>query len=307
VVVNKSTVPVGSTRVVERVLGRDDVVVVSNPEFLREGSAVHDFLNPDRIVIGSDDQSAAVRVAALYIGVTAPIIVTDPASAETIKYASNAFLATKVSFVNAIAAVCEAVGADVKDVVLGMGYDKRIGHEFLKPGPGFGGSCFPKDSRALVHIADSAGYSFDLLQGVITVNEDQFQRVTAKVRDLAGGSLDGVKVAVWGLTFKARTDDVRDSPALRIVSLLTEQGATVQAYDPAVKAPVEAVVPATDPYSVCEGAEVLVVLTEWDDFRWLDFDKVADLMERPRVVDARNLLDKPALERRGFTYVGIGR
>jgi UDPglucose 6-dehydrogenase len=307
VVVNKSTVPVGSTRVVERVLGRDDVVVVSNPEFLREGSAVHDFLNPDRIVIGSDDQSAAVRVAALYIGVPAPIIVTDPASAETIKYASNAFLATKVSFVNAIAAVCEAVGADVKDVVLGMGYDKRIGHEFLKPGPGFGGSCFPKDSRALVHIADSAGYSFDLLQGVITVNEDQFQRVAAKVREMAGGSLVGVKVAVWGLTFKARTDDVRDSPALRIVSLLTEQGATVQAYDPAVKAPVDAVVPATDPYSVCEGADVLVVLTEWDDFRWLDFDKVADLMERPRVVDARNLLDKPALERRGFTYVGIGR
>jgi UDPglucose 6-dehydrogenase len=307
VVVNKSTVPVGSTRVVERVLGRDDVVVVSNPEFLREGSAVHDFLNPDRIVIGSDDQSAAVRVAALYIGVPAPIIVTDPASAETIKYASNAFLATKVSFVNAIAAVCEAVGADVKDVVLGMGYDKRIGHEFLKPGPGFGGSCFPKDSRALVHIADSAGYSFDLLQGVITVNEDQFQRVAAKVREMAGGSLVGAKVAVWGLTFKARTDDVRDSPALRIVSLLTEQGATVQAYDPAVKAPVDAVVPATDPYSVCEGADVLVVLTEWDDFRWLDFDKVADLMERPRVVDARNLLDKPALERRGFTYVGIGR
>ncbi len=307
VVVNKSTVPVGSTRVVERVLGRDDVVVVSNPEFLREGSAVHDFLNPDRIVIGSDDQSAAVRVASLYIGVTAPIIVTDPASAETIKYASNAFLATKISFVNAIAAVCEAVGADVKDVVLGMGYDKRIGHEFLKPGPGWGGSCFPKDSRALVHIADSAGYSFDLLQGVITVNEDQFHRVTTKVREMAGGSLDGVKVAVWGLTFKARTDDVRDSPALRIVSLLTEQGAQVQAYDPAVKAPVDGVVPATDPYSVCEGAEVLVVLTEWDDFRWLDFDKVAGLMEVPRVVDARNLLDKPALERRGFTYVGIGR
>ncbi|MGH9113468.1 MAG: UDP-glucose dehydrogenase family protein [Acidimicrobiales bacterium] len=307
VVVNKSTVPVGSTRVVERVLGRDDVVVVSNPEFLREGSAVHDFLNPDRIVIGSDDQSAAVRVASLYIGVTAPIIVTDPASAETIKYASNAFLATKISFVNAIAAVCEAVGADVKDVVLGMGYDKRIGHEFLKPGPGWGGSCFPKDSRALVHIADSAGYSFDLLQGVITVNEDQFHRVASKVREAAGGSLDGVKVAVWGLTFKARTDDVRDSPALRIVSLLSDQGAQVQAYDPAVKAPVNGVVPATDPYSVCEGAEVLVVLTEWDDFRWLDFDKVAGLMEVPRVVDARNLLDKPALERRGFTYVGIGR
>jgi UDPglucose 6-dehydrogenase len=307
VVVNKSTVPVGSTRVVERVLGRDDVVVVSNPEFLREGSAVHDFLNPDRIVIGSDDQSAAVRVASLYIGVTAPIIVTDPPSAETIKYAANAFLAAKVSFVNAIAAVCDAVGADVKDVVLGMGYDKRIGHEFLKPGPGFGGSCLPKDTRALVQIADSAGYSFDLMRGVITVNEDQFHRVTAKVRDMAGGSLEGVKVAVWGLTFKARTDDTRESPALRIVSLLADQGAQVQAYDPAIKGPVGGVVPAADPYSVCDGARVLAVLTEWDDFRWLDFDKVAGLMETPRVVDARNLLDRAALERRGFSYAGIGR
>jgi UDPglucose 6-dehydrogenase len=307
VVVNKSTVPIGSTRVVERVLGRDDVVVVSNPEFLREGSAVHDFLNPDRIVIGSDDQSAAVRVASLYIGVTAPIIVTDPPSAETIKYAANAFLAAKISFVNAIAAVCDAVGADVKDVVLGMGYDKRIGHEFMKPGPGFGGSCLPKDTRALVHIADSAGYSFDLMRGVITVNEDQFHRVAAKVRDMAGGSLEGVKVAVWGLTFKARTDDTRESPALRIVSLLADQGAVVQAYDPAVKGPVGGVVPAADPYSVCDGARVLAVLTEWDDFRWLDFDKVAGLMETPRVVDARNLLDRPALERRGFSYIGIGR
>ena len=307
VVVNKSTVPVGSTRVVERVLGRDDVVVVSNPEFLREGSAVHDFLNPDRIVIGSDDQSAAARVAALYIGVTAPIIVTDPASAETIKYAANAFLAAKVSFVNALAAVCDAVGADVKDVVLGVGYDTRIGHEFLKPGPGFGGSCLPKDTRALVHIADDAGYAFDLLRGVIAVNEEQFHRVVAKVRDMAGGSLAGAKVAVWGLTFKARTDDTRESPALRIVSLLAAEGADVQAYDPALKGPVDGVVSANDPYSVCEGARVLAVLTEWDDFRWLDFDKVGGLMETPCVVDARNLLDKPALERRGFRYVGIGR
>jgi UDPglucose 6-dehydrogenase len=307
VVVNKSTVPVGSTRAVERVLGRDDVLVVSNPEFLREGSAVHDFLNPDRIVIGSDDQSAAVRVASLYIGVTAPLIVTDPASAETIKYASNAFLATKISFVNAMAAVCEAVGADVKDVVLGMGYDKRIGHEFLKPGPGWGGSCFPKDSRALVHIAETAGYSFDLLQGVITVNEEQFHRVVEKVRTLVGHELGGVKVGVWGLTFKARTDDTRDSPALRIVGLLAEAGAEVRAYDPAVSTPIGGLDPAADPYSVCEDADVLVVLTEWDEFRWLDFDKVAGLMRRPLVVDARNLLDKPALQRRGFGYVGIGR
>src|SRR5215216_320042 len=192
VVINKSTVPVGSTRAVERVLGRDDVTVVSNPEFLREGSAVHDFLNPDRIVIGSDDQSAAVRVASLYIGVTAPIIVTDPPSAETIKYASNAFLAAKVSFVNAIAAVCEAVGADVNDVVLGMGYDKRIGQEFLRPGPGWGGSCFPKDTYALVHIADDYGYDFKLLRGVVEVNDEQFARTAAKVVKAAGGSVAGL-------------------------------------------------------------------------------------------------------------------
>src|SRR5918993_3240026 len=208
VVVNKSTVPVGSTRVVERALGRSDVAVVSNPEFLREGSAIHDFLNPDRIVIGADDQAAAVRVQSLYLGITAPVIVTDPASAETIKYAANAFLATKISFINAVAAVCEAVGADIKDVALGMGYDSRIGHEFLKPGPGWGGSCFPKDTRAMVHIAEDAGYDFNLLKGVVNVNEEQLNRVAEKIIALAGGSVEGKRIGVWGLTFKARTDDL---------------------------------------------------------------------------------------------------
>jgi len=197
VVINKSTVPVGSTKVVERALGRSDVFVVSNPEFLREGSAVHDFLHPDRVVIGSDHQAAAIRVASLYLGIAAPLIVTDPASAETIKYAANAFLATKISFVNAVAAVYEAVGADVNDVVLGIGYDKRIGQEFLKPGPGWGGSCFPKDTRALVHIAESAGYDFDLLKGVITVNNQQRERVVSKLREAVGGALDGARIAVW--------------------------------------------------------------------------------------------------------------
>ena len=306
--VNKSTVPVGSTRVVERVLGRDDVVVVSNPEFLREGSAVHDFLNPDRIVIGSDDQSAAVRVASLYIGVTAPIIVTDPASAETIKYASNAFLATKISFVNAIAAVCEAVGADVKDVVLGMGYDKRIGHEFLQARPGLGRQLLPEGLAGAGAHRRVGGL---LLRPAPGRHHRQRRAVPPRRRPrsatLVGGELAGVKVGVWGLTFKARTDDTRDSPALRIVGLLAEAGAEVRAYDPAVKAPVGGVDPAADPYSVCDGADVLVVLTEWDEFRWLDFDKVAGLMRQPRVVDARNLLDKPALERRGFSYAGIGR
>jgi UDPglucose 6-dehydrogenase len=315
IVVNKSTVPVGSTRVVEEVIGRSDISVVSNPEFLREGSAVHDFLHPDRIVIGADDQGAAVRVAALYIGIAAPLIVTDPPSAELIKYASNAFLATKVSFVNAIAAVCEAVGADMNDVVLGMGYDKRIGHEFLKPGPGWGGSCFPKDSRALVCIAEDAGYDFDLLEGVVGVNTEQFERVANKAVELADGSIDGKTIAVWGLTFKARTDDLRESPSLEIIKRLLARGANVRAFDPSVTPPLDdrrtldlmGIELAADPYAACAGAEVLLVLTEWDEFRWLDFDKVADAMARLRVVDGRNLLDREALRRRGFEYKGIGR
>jgi len=307
IVVNKSTVPVGSTRVVERVLGRSDVFVISNPEFLREGSAVHDFLHPDRIVIGSDDQSAAIRMASLYLGIASPPIVTDPASAETIKYASNAFLATKVSFVNAIAAVCEAVGADVNDVVLGMGYDPRIGHQFLRPGPGWGGSCLPKDTRALVRIAEDSGYDFDLLKGVITVNEQQLQRVVSKVAEAAGGSVEGRKIAAWGLAFKARTNDLRDSPALDVIRRLTARGATVRAYDPAIHSPIDGLEVVTDPYSACEDADVLVVLTEWDEFRWLDLDKVAASMTNLAIVDSRNVLDRAAVIRRGFSYQGIGR
>jgi UDPglucose 6-dehydrogenase len=310
VVINKSTVPVGSTRVVEHALGRSDVYVVSNPEFLREGSAVNDFLQPDRVVIGSEDQGAAIRVASLYVGVPAPLMVTDPASAETIKYASNAFLATKLSFVNAVAAVCEAVGADVNDVVLGMGYDKRIGHDFLKPGPGFGGSCFPKDTQALVRIAEDAGYDFRLLQGVIDVNEEQFDRVVRKVQTMAGGNLAGVRVAAWGLTFKARTDDLRESPSLEVLRRIAEHGADVRAYDPAVRGALSdhpEIEVVEDAYAACEDAQVLVVLTEWDEFRWLDLDKVAGSMAEKRVVDARNLLDRAALQRRGFAFEGIGR
>jgi UDPglucose 6-dehydrogenase len=312
IVINKSTVPVGSTRVVEQTLGRGDVSVVSNPEFLREGSAVHDFLHPDRVVIGAEDQGAAIRVAGLYLGLPAPLQVTDPASAEVIKYASNAFLATKISFVNAIAAVCEAVGADVNDVVLGMGYDKRIGNAYLRPGPGWGGSCFPKDSRALVRIAEDAGYDFDLLKGVITVNDEQFERVTDKIVTSAGGSVDGVRVAVWGLTFKARTDDTRDSPSIEIIRRLRARGALIRAYDPVIPRSIEDdrladVEVVDDPYAACADAEVLTVLTEWDELKWLDFDKVAEVMASPRVVDARNLLDRNTLVRRGFEFKGIGR
>jgi len=310
IVLNKSTVPVGSTRVVEEALQRDDVTVVSNPEFLREGSAVHDFLHPDRIVIGCEDETTAGRVAALFEGMQAPMIVTDPASAETIKYASNAFLATKVSFANAIANLCEAVGADVRDVVLGMGYDKRIGFEFLRPGPGWGGSCFPKDTRALIRIAEDAGYELSLLRGVIEVNENQYERIADKIIRATGGSVDGVRVGALGLTFKARTDDLRDSPALEVLRRLIARGAVVRAYDPAIDTKrlldidIEL---CDDAYAACEGASVVAVLTEWDDFRRLDFRKIAELVERRSIVDARNLLDPPALRRWGFTYEGVGR
>ena len=313
VVITKSTVPVGSARVVERVLARSDVSVVSNPEFLREGQAVHDCLHPDRIVIGSDDQAAAVRVAGLYEKLNAPLMVTDPATAETIKYACNAFLATKVSFINAMANLCQAVGADVRDVVLGMGYDKRIGFEFLKPGPGWGGSCFPKDSRALVRIAEEAGYNFDLLKGVIAVNDQQFELLATRIERLAGGDLSGAGIAVWGLTFKAGTDDLRDSPAIAVVRRLLAKGATVRAYDPTVASSLPAaydhlaIEVCGDPYAACAGAAVLVVLTEWDEFRWLDFEKVGGSMASPAILDARNLLDPVTLRRRGFTYEGMGR
>ena len=307
VVINKSTVPVGSTLVVERALGRGDVAVVSNPEFLREGSAVYDALNPDRIVIGSEDQAAAIRVASLYTDVKAPVIVTDPASAETIKYASNAFLATKISFVNAVANLCEAVGADVRDVIVGMGYDRRIGFEFLKPGPGWGGSCFPKDSRALVRIAEDNGYDFSLLKGVIEVNDEQFERMAAKIEKMVDRPLEGAVVGVWGLTFKARTDDTRRSPSIEIIERLQKKGVKLKAYDPAASATPPGVERVADAYAAGEGADVIAVLTEWDEFRWIDFEKLAGVMKKPKIVDCRNLLDAAAVRRKGFQFEGLGR
>ena len=330
IIVNKSTVPVGSTLVVERVLGRPDVTVVSNPEFLREGTAVPDSLHPERIVVGADDQASAARVGDLFAGTHAPLLITDAATAETIKYASNAFLATKLSFVNAVAGLCEAVGADVRDVILGLGYDKRIGFEYLRPGPGWGGSCLPKDTQALVHIAEEAGYDFSFLRGAIATNDEQFERVVNKVRTAVGDELEGTVIAVWGLTFKAGTDDLRNSPAVEVVLRLVEGGAIVQAFDPTVhvadgadSAPVEGLAGSVpdgdakgwskmvrafpDAYAACEGAAVAVVLTEWDEFRWLDFAKVRDCMASAVVVDARNLLDPAQLRRIGFDYTGIGR
>jgi UDPglucose 6-dehydrogenase len=311
IVVNKSTVPVGSTKVVEKALRRPDVKVVSNPEFLREGSAVQDFLKPDRVVVGSDDQAAAMKVASLYDGLSTRVIITDPASAETIKYAANAFLATKLSFINAIAAICEGVGADINDVVVGIGSDKRIGENFLRPGPGWGGSCFPKDSRALIKIAEDADYSFDLLKGVITVNDQQLDRVADKIRLAAGGNLFGKIVAVWGLTFKAGTDDLRDSPAIAIIERLMKLGARVQAYDPTVNVirpgiPKDLVIAASCGEATAQ-ADVLAVLTEWDEFKWVSASETSTHMTGKQIIDARNLLDRKDWERAGFTYQGIGR
>jgi UDPglucose 6-dehydrogenase len=352
VVVAKSTMPPGSSRFVRRVLNATpgcapEIGVASNPEFLREGSAVHDFLNPDRIVIGCDEPDVAVRVSTLYKGIQAPLLVTDCASAEMIKYASNTFLATKISFVNAIANLCEALDADVRAVTLGMGYDHRIGFDFLGPGPGYGGSCLPKDTAALIRAAEDVGYDFSLLRGVTAVNEAQHTRIVNKIRAACGG-VDGRRVAVWGLTFKADTNDLRDSPALEIVRQLLVEGALVAAFDPAageqaaaVLARSEIVIPepevvmvgeggstvptiptertalsampldrffvAPDPYEACRRAAVLAVLTEWDQFRELDFERVAGLMRNTAVVDARNILDPAALRRCGFAYQGVGR
>jgi UDPglucose 6-dehydrogenase len=245
-------------------------------------------------------------------------VVTDPASAEMIKNASNAFLATKITFINAVANLCEAVNADVRDVALGMGYDPRIGPEFLQPGPGFGGSCFPKDTAALLHTAERSGYDFGLLRGVMEGNVRQRDSIVAKVRRAATGSLLGATVAVWGLTFKARTDDLRDSPALPVIEGILEGGALVRAYDPTVTSAEDldargVCVPhglqiVSSPYEAVASAGVLVVMTEWDDFRWLDFERVAEAMAPPcAVVDARNLLDRSALRQLGFTYQGVGR
>ena len=308
VVVNKSTAPAGTARMLDRVLRRADVSVASNPEFLRQGSAVQDFLNPDRIVVGAADITVAERVVGLYASIDAPVLVTDPASAETIKYAANAFLATKLSFSNAVAALCEAVGADVDDVLVGMGYDRRIGRDYLRPGPGWGGSCLPKDTRALIAGASSAGYDFALLRSVVEANEAQFARIVDKVACRV--ALPGARIALLGLAFKAGTDDLRDSPSLEIARRLVAAGAVVQAFDPAVCASAATeeagIVVAGDAYAACDGASALVVATEWDEFRHLDFGRVARVMADLHVIDARNLLDRVDLECRGFTYSGVG-
>jgi UDPglucose 6-dehydrogenase len=317
VVVNKSTVPVGSFGIVGETLGRSDVSVVSNPEFLREGTAVNDFLHPDRVVIGSDDDRAARIVAALYAQLDTEFVFTDPTSAELIKYAANGFLAMKISFINSVAALCEHVGADIASVVAGIGSDRRIGRPFLQPGPGWGGSCFPKDSRALVSTAAQHGYDFSLMRGVIDINEQQYERMVHKVMAAAGRdvSLDGVVVAALGLTFKAGTDDLRESPSLRVIDSLRARGAVVQAYDPTAIGELNAVQRErlaglqlrSSAIDAVDGADVAVVLTEWPEFASLDLPKVADVMRGDAVVDCRNLLDGQQCRAAGLRYDGVGR
>lgn len=310
IVVNKSTVPVGTAIRVAELLGRNDVSVVSNPEFLRQGTAVHDFLNPSRVVIGGDDALATAAVAALYEGVDAPILQMKTASAEALKYAANAFLATKLTFINAMADICEAVGADIFDVATGIGMDPRIGSDMLRAGPGWGGSCFPKDTRALVSIAADGGYDFALLRGVIETNDQHYTRIANKVIDECGGSVAGKTIASWGLTFKAETDDLRDSPAIKILTLLHEAGAKIQAYDPTAKKQYDAypwVQIVQSPLDVCEGADVLAVLTEWKEFAEIDASLVASRLNSKKVVDGRNVLDREDWRSAGFNYVGVGR
>ena len=316
IVVNKSTVPVGTTIVVDEVIQRADIKVVSNPEFLREGTAVNDFLHPDRVVVGADDRGAAEKVAALYSSIETEIIITDAASAETIKYAANGFLAMKISFVNSVAAMCEAVGADVVDVVEGIGSDRRIGREFLQPGPGWGGSCFPKDSHSLVHLAETHGYGFSMMRGVIAVNDEQRERMVRKVQRAAGtNDLNGMTISVLGLTFKAGTDDLRDSPSLAIIGRLRELGATVRAYDPTTTGRLSRIqdsfleginVQQSVDEAMREG-EVLVILTEWPEFRSLDFEQVKELLSGSAIVDTRNLLDPQSVRAAGLSYDGVGR
>jgi UDPglucose 6-dehydrogenase len=311
VVVLKSTVPVGTAARVRVWLGRSDVAVVSNPEFLREGSAVADFLRPDRIVVGSDSPDAAERVAGLYARLGAPTVLTDAASAEMVKYAANCFLAVKLSYVNAVAELCELVGADIAAVTEGMGYDRRIGQAFLQPGPGWGGSCLPKDAAALLRVAESVGCEFSLLQAAVQANAWQRQRVVAKVVAACGGSVAGRRLGVLGLAFKAGTGDVRQSPAVAVARLLVEAGAELVAHDPVVGGdePLlpEGVQVVEDPYQVAKDAAGLVVLTEWPQYRSLDWEHIAQVMAQPVVVDGRNLLDPDTLRRAGLTWHGIGR
>jgi UDPglucose 6-dehydrogenase len=314
VIVNKSTVPIGTGDLVSQIVaghnGAHKVRVVSNPEFLREGSAIQDFMNPDRVVIGAHDRAVAEMVARLYEPLDAPVLITDIYTAEMIKYASNAFLATRISFINEIARIAERVNADVKVVAEGMGLDRRIGALFLDAGIGFGGSCFPKDVKALAAIAEKYDYHPELLTAVMEINKDQRQLVVDKVIECLG-DLSGQVVGLLGLAFKPNTDDMREAPSLDIAKLLLARGATVRAYDPAAVDKARGLLPELDylgnPYAVAEGADALIVVTEWNEFRNLDLSRIKRSMRRPVLVDGRNIYDPAGMRELGFVYRGIGR
>jgi UDPglucose 6-dehydrogenase len=315
VVVNKSTVPVGTGDWVANIIRENQVEpisfsVVSCPEFLREGSAILDFMNPARTILGSTDRAAADKVAQLHLPLRAPIVITNLRTAEMIKYASNAFLATKISFINEIANICEELGADVKEVSNGMGFDPRIGPYFLDAGLGYGGSCFPKDVKALAHMADEKGRHPQLLQAVMEINDDRRRILVEKVEETLG-DLKGKEIGLLGLTFKPNTDDLRDAPALDVAERLLAQGANIRAYDPVGMPGVEKlnteIKMTEDPYKLAEGCDALVVCTEWNEFKQLDMARIHDLMRMPVVVDGRNIYDPDEMDGIGFTYRGIGR
>ncbi len=316
-IVTKSTVPIGTGRLIEEIVaeqsGGKEFAVVSNPEFLREGSAIEDFLHPDRLVVGSRDPRAIAVMLDIYSPLQVakvPFVITDVETAEMIKYASNSFLATKISFINEMAALCERLGANVEVVAEGMGLDQRIGRQFLNPGPGFGGSCFPKDTQALAHIGRSHGVTLEIVEAVLAVNRTVRARMVDKIRGALGG-LEGRTVGVLGLSFKPDTDDVRESPALEIIARLLEEGAQVRAYDPAAMAESRKLMPdviyCTDPYDCARDADGLVIATEWNQFRKLELHRLREALRHPVIVDLRNVHQPETLSAAGFAYHSIGR
>lgn len=313
-IVTKSTVPVGTGRMIEEIIGRGHTFsVVSNPEFLREGSAIEDFMRPDRLVIGSRDQRATDIMLEIYSPLRArgvPIVVTDVETAEMIKYASNSFLATRISFINEVAELCERTGADVQVVAHGMGLDRRIGPLFLRPGPGFGGSCFPKDTRAMVSMARDAGARAEIVEATLQVNHRIQERMLARIESVLGDP-EGRNVALLGLSFKPNTDDIRESPAMFVLENLLSRGATVRVYDPAAMDNARRIRPeavyCSDPYDVAEDADLLVILTEWNQFRALEFERLRQLLREPQILDLRNLYEPERVADAGLRYSSLGR
>lgn len=314
-IVEKSTVPVETGEWVKRTLStyvkhKVKFDVASNPEFLREGSAINDFMHPDRIVIGAESKKAKDILINLYKPLNAPIVVTNIKSAELIKHASNAYLATKISFINAISKICDKVGADVKEVAEGLGLDKRIGSKFLDAGLGYGGSCFPKDLDAFITISEKLGYNFALLKEVRNINEEQKRFILRKIKDTLWIIKDKT-IGVLGLSFKPNTDDIRNAPAIDLIKALQFEGAKIKAYDPQAmekaRQVLEKVVFCKDSYDTSKGADCLLIVTEWDEFKELDFIKLKKLLKRPLIIDGRNIYEPKALQESGFTYIGVGR